>query len=146
MKSQSAVRAACATSLALTLALGAGPAGAASKPVYLDRSNANLMDAATAAALLDKQVPAAFWKLYPASKWGIATMVEGGFTDAKVCVVTASVMLAPLTVSKKMLLKPQEMATSFDAVPNATLDECKAAAKKKLGEAIDSVVSSVVSR
>jgi hypothetical protein len=56
------------------------------------------------------------------------------------------VMLAPLTVTNGVIMRPVKRAMAFDAKPNATHDECKAIARTKLREATDAVVSSLVSR
>ena len=133
--------------IALTLGLLAAAAGAQAagpKLVFIDLSTEQLMDHATAKAILAEAIPARVWKIYPASKWGFASQVEGGFTQAKVCVVTARAMLAPLTLTKAMLLRPEKQATAFDALPNATAEQCRQLAKDKLREAIHGVVSSLV--
>jgi hypothetical protein len=54
------------------------------------------------------------------------------------------VMLAPLTVTNGLILRPEKRATVFDAIPNATQDQCRQLAKSKLREAIDVVVSGLV--
>jgi hypothetical protein len=61
------------------------------------------------------------------------------------CVVTARVMLVPLTpTAKAVLFRPQSMATAFDSAVNSSTDACKALAKDKLKEATLAVVSSLV--
>ena len=82
-------------------------------------------------------------KLYPVSKWGFVSQVEGGFTADKTCVVTARAMLVPRS-GKNLLFKPNKSSTAFDAKPNATLEDCKALAAGKLKEAIVSVNSSLI--
>jgi len=94
--------------------------------------------------LLGDAIPASVWKLYPPSKWGFVSQVEGGFTADRICVVTARVMLTPLTVTNGVILRPVKRATAFDAKPNASHEECKAMARSKLKEAATSVVSSLV--
>ena len=84
-------------------------------------------------------------KLYPVSRWGFVSQVEGGFTDDKICVITARAMMLPRS-GKSLLFKPAESATAFGAKTGATLDECKALAGAKLKEAIASVGSSLVAR
>jgi len=116
-----------------------------SKAVLLDFSSEALMDAASAKAVLAEAIPAKVWKLYPVSKWGFVSQVEGGITSAGTCIVTARVMMVPLTQAlKSVLFKPEKMATAFDAAPGATMDQCRQLAKGKLGEAAHSVVSSLV--
>jgi hypothetical protein len=84
-------------------------------------------------------------KLYPVSKWGFVSQVEGGFTADKTCVVTARAMMLPRS-GKALLFKPAESATAFGALAGATIDDCKALASAKLKEAIDAVGSSLVAR
>lgn len=114
------------------------------KPVLIDHSIERLIDAKTARAILADNIPARVWKLYPASKWGWASQVEGGMTGGNVCVVTARAMMAPLTVAKHVIFKPEKMATTFDAIPNATAEQCQKLARDKLKEAVEGVVSSLV--
>jgi hypothetical protein len=92
----------------------------------------------------DLTIPPAVWKIYPASKWGFFSQVLGGFTADKICVVTARVMLAPLTVTNGIIVRPAARATTYDAKANITEDECRAIARTKLKEATESVVSSLV--
>jgi len=103
-----------------------------------------LIDAVAARTLLGDAIPPSVWKLYPPSKWGFVSQVEGGFTADRICVVTARVMLAPLTVTNGVILRPVKRATAFDAKPNASNEECKAMARSKLKEAAAGVVSSLV--
>jgi hypothetical protein len=121
----------------------AKPAGG-KKRVLLDLSTEAVMDSATAKAILAEAIPARVWKLYPPRRWGFVSQVEGGFTDSKTCVVTARVMLAPLTVTDGVILRPEKRATVFDAIPNATREQCRQLARDKLREAADVVVSSLV--
>jgi hypothetical protein len=54
-------------------------------------------------------------------------------------------MMMPTTMAgKSLLFKPSKTATTFDAVPNATREQCADLAKAKLKEAIGGVVSSLV--
>jgi hypothetical protein len=114
------------------------------KRVLLDLSSDTLIDAGEATSVVGAAIPTSVWKLYPPSKWGFFSQVEGGFTADKICVVTARVMLAPLTVTNGVIMRPAKRAMAFDAKPNATRDECRAIARVKLREATDSVVSSLV--
>lgn len=126
----------------------AGPAAWAQAPknaVLVDHSSAALMDAATARGVLAERIPARAWKLYPASKWGYVSQVEGGFTAAGTCVVTARVMMMQLTPTlRAMLFRPNKTATAFDAQSGVTQDQCRQLARAKLVEAVDGVVSSLV--
>jgi hypothetical protein len=84
-------------------------------------------------------------KLYPTKRWGFVSEVEGGFTASKTCVITARAMMLPVTVSgKTMLFKPNKTATTFDAVPGATKEQCTDLAKTKLKEAVQGVLSSLI--
>jgi hypothetical protein len=118
----------------------------AAQPQYLsvDHSTDMLIDAATAKAMWKKQLPAArLAKLYPVKKWGFASQVEGGFNTTNTCIVTARAMLLPLR-GKLLQFKPEKTATTFDALPNATRDQCRDLARKKLEEAMQAVVASLV--
>jgi hypothetical protein len=128
--------------LALALpALAAPP----KKAVLLDFSSAALIDGEAAKAVLAEGIPAKVWKVYPVTKWGFVSQVEGGITAAGVCVITARVMMVPLTQTlKAVLFRPEKIATAFDAASGASAEQCKALAKSKLGEATQSVVSSLV--
>jgi hypothetical protein len=131
--------------LLLTAASGLAVAAPPAKAVLLDHSSSSVMDADTAKALLAEGIPAKVWKVYPASKWAYSSQVEGGLTSNGTCVITARVMLLPLTPTMKAtLFRPQKTATTFDAQPSATADQCKELAKAKLKQAIESVVSSLV--
>ena len=95
--------------------------------------------------MLAEGIPSKVWKVCPASKWGFVSQVEGGITTAGTCVVTARVMMVPLTGTlKAVLFRPEKIATSFDALTGATARKCQALARAKLGEALESVVSSLV--
>lgn len=129
--------------LAAALA-SAAQAQAPKNALLIDHSVERLIDAKTARAVLVEGIPAKVWKIYPASKWGWASQVEGGITASGTCVITARAMIAPLSASKKLLFKPEKMATAFDAIPSANADQCKQLAKDKLKEAVEGVVSSLV--
>jgi hypothetical protein len=118
----------------------------AAQPQYLsvDHSTDLLIDAATAKAMWKKQLPAArLAKLYPPKKWGFASDVQGGFNAANTCIVTASAMLLPLR-GKALVFLPQKSATAFDAMPNATREQCRDLARKKLEEAMQAMVAALV--
>lgn len=139
-----------ATTALLVTSLGASAAEErklrSRPPVLLDLSVEAVMDSASARDIMAKAIPASVWKLYPRSKWGFVSQVEGGFTAKEICVVTARVMLAPLTVTKGVILRPEHSATAFDALPGATREQCRQLARDKLIEATQVVVSSVVKR
>jgi hypothetical protein len=133
--------------IALPLLCLSALAAAATPPKaqLLDHSSEAVMDSATAKAILSDGIPARVWKLYAPSKWAFSSQVEGGITSDGTCVVTARVMMLPLTPTlKAVLFRPGKTATSFGAEPGASADQCKELAKTKLKESIDSVVSGLV--
>jgi hypothetical protein len=90
-------------------------------------------------------IPDKLWRVYPASKWGFVSQVEGGMTANGTCVVTARVMMVALTPTLKVaIFRPRQIATAFDAVPASNAEQCRELAKSKLTEATQSVVSSLV--
>jgi hypothetical protein len=122
-----------------TAAWAAGP-----KTNFVDHSSGLLIEAATAKAVMGENIPAKVWKVYPASKWAFVSQVEGGMKGST-CVISARVMLLPLTPTvKAVLFRPQKTATAFDAAANSSTDACKAMAKDKLKEATEAVVSALV--
>ncbi|MBK6865758.1 MAG: hypothetical protein IPG91_20730 [Ideonella sp.] len=131
------------------LVLGStGSAWAASAPEYLlvNKSSEVLIDDATVKAVFGEIVSAKMARLYPTNKWGFGVQVEGGITQANTCVVTARVMLLQrnLPVTTRLLLfKPERMATTFDALPNASAAQCRDLAKAKLREASQALKSAL---
>lgn len=125
----------------------AGTAAAADPKVkmnLIDHSNANLISADAAKAVMGDALPAKVWKIHPANRYAFVSQVEGGMKGTT-CVVAARVMLVPLTATAKaVLFRPMETATAFDAVANSSTDACKALAKDKLKEATGAVASSIV--
>jgi hypothetical protein len=114
------------------------------KTNLIDHSNHLLISAAEATAVMGENLPAKIWRVNPASKYAFISQVEGGMKGST-CVVSARVMLVPLTpTAKAVLFRPQEMATAFDALQNSSIEACKALAKDKLGEATKAVASSIV--
>ena len=129
----------------VALLLAQGALAAPPKTVFVDHSNDALIDDAAAKAILAQGITARVLKLYPASKWGFVSQVEGGLTSGKTCVITARVMMMQLTPTlKAMLFRPEKTATAFDAQPNASAEQCKQLARTKLQEAVQSVASSLV--
>lgn len=126
--------------LAATSAFAAGP-----KTNLVDHSAGLLIEAEAAKEVMGENIPAKVWRVYPASKWAFVSQVEGGLTAGGACVVTARVMLLPLTPTMKaVLMRPEKIATAFDSVPGAGTDQCKALARDKLKEATTAVVSALV--
>jgi len=132
--------------LLLALSLASAAAGAADpRPYVIDHSKSSLIDTAQATAMLKEGIPAKVWKIYPENKWGFFSAVEGGFTANKTCVVAARVTMIPLTVTLRApLMRPEKIATAFDAIPGATEEQCKQLARDKLKEAIQGVVAALV--
>lgn len=136
--------------LLAALMLGAAATAQAADPKFitLDHSSEGVIDKASVQAIWKESLDGRLLKLdklYPAKRWGFVSEVEGGYTAAKVCVVTARVMMLPTTMAgKSLLFKPNKTATTFDAVPNATKEQCTELAKAKLKEAIGGVMSSLV--
>lgn len=112
--------------------------------LLVDHSAERLIDAKAVRAVLAEGIPARVWKIYPANKWGWASQVAGGMTASGTCVITARVLIAPLSASRKLLFRPEKMATTFDAIPNANAEQCKQLAKDKLKEAVEGVVTSLI--
>jgi hypothetical protein len=131
---------ASATPAPATAAKPAGP-----KTNFIDHSPGSLIDSAGASAVLAANIPAKVLKLYPANKYAFVSQVEGGLTAANACVVTARVMLLPVTPAMKApLFRPAKTATAFDTQAGATADQCKTMARDKLKEATLAVVSALV--
>lgn len=128
----------------MALATTAGAADPKVKMNLIDHSNANLISADAAKAVMGEALPAKVWKIHPAGRYAFVSQVEGGMKGTT-CVVAARVMLVPLTATAKaVLFRPLETATAFDAVANSSTEACKAMAKEKLKEATSAVVSSIV--
>ena len=109
--------------------------------VTSDSSNELLLDKEAAKTIWSEAVPGKVAKAYPPKKFGFTTEVDGGFTAAKICVVTARVALLPLGVNgKTMLYKPVKVTSTFDASTTATKDQCAALARDKLTEAIHAMM------
>jgi hypothetical protein len=126
------------------LLLSATAWAAGPKTNLVDHSSDLLIDAEVAKAVMSENIPAKVWKVYPASKWAFVSQVEGGMKGTT-CVITARVMLLPLTPTvKAVLFRPQKTATAFEAAANSSTDACKAVAKDKLKEATEAVVSALV--
>jgi hypothetical protein len=131
---------------AALLLTGTSLAFAAPAPyLTLDHSSGSLMDQATARALWQEHLPAKLVKLYPIKKWGFVSEVEGGFDDAKVCVVTARAMMLPRS-GKTLVFQPKHTATAFGSKAGATETQCKALAKVKLHEAMLAVGSALLAQ
>jgi len=133
----------------VTIGLLATSGAHAAPPAYIvqDHSTDYLMDEATARTVWGENIPPRLQTLYPARKWGFASEVEGGFNDAKTCVVTARAMILPRsTTGRHLVYLPAKVAGAFDSIPNATLEQCKQLSRRKLREAIQAMVFAVSPR
>lgn len=133
--------------LVSTLFFTAAAGAADVKTRYLDHSNANLIDEASAKAVMAENIPAKVWKIHPASRFAFLSQVEGGVNAAGTCVVAARVMVLPLTATVNAPLfrpLPKLTATAYDAITGGTAEKCKALARDKLKEATQAVVSNIV--
>lgn len=135
--------------LAALLGLAAAPAAWSAPAAYflVDHSTSTLIDPAGARAVLKERLqPDALKRLYPLRKWGFVSEVEGGFDNAKVCIITARTMLLPRTTTGALVFKPEKTATTFGMQANATNDQCKALAKAKLVESAEALRFGMVGR
>jgi hypothetical protein len=130
------------TSLSMTLSVSMAFAAPAA-PLTLDHSSPALIDKPTAMALWKPSMTAKLVKLYPVGKWGFVSEVEGGFDDAKVCIVTARAMMLPRS-GKSLVFQPSKTATAFGMQAGASNEQCRGLAKAKLGEAISALHSALV--
>ncbi len=125
-----------------TTAIAADPK--AVKMTLVDHSNALLISGEDAKAVMAENLPASVFKIHPASRYAFVSQVEGGMKGTT-CIVSARVMLVPLTATAKaVLFRPQKMATAFDAMPDSSTNACKAMAREKLKEATSAVASGIV--
>ncbi len=114
------------------------------KMTLVDHSNALLIAGDAAKAVMAENLPAKVFKIYPASRFAFISQVEGGMKGTT-CVVSARVMLVPLTATAKaVLFRPQKTATAFDAAVNSSTEACRTMARDKLKEATEAVASALV--
>ena len=122
----------------------ADPKKSAGNKRLMDHSNASLISAEDAVKVMDENIPEKAWKIIKGSQYVWLSQVEGGM-NGTTCVITARVMVLPLTSAMNApLFRPKNTATTFDAAANSNIDACKALAKVKLKEATLAVASSVV--
>jgi hypothetical protein len=133
-----------ATSIVMASAAFAAP----SPYVIVDHSSPALIDKTEAMtvwrAQVDDEQRLRIRKLYPVSKWGFISQVEGGFTAEMACVVTARAMMVPRIAGDRLVFKPHKSATTFASQPGATREQCRALAAAKLAEAVQAVLSSLI--
>jgi len=124
---------------ALMLAASATLAAPAQYP-YADHSAEALIDTPSAIAIWKAQVDDStrtrLQKLYPVSRWGFISQVQGGFTADKVCVVTARALMVPRISGDRLEFKPKKSATAFATRPGATQEQCRELAAAQLKEAV----------
>jgi hypothetical protein len=135
--------------LAVSLLIASAGASAQTPPAYLfvNQSSPVLIDDATARTTFNEIVSPKLARLYPPRNRGFATVVQGGFTQDKTCVVAASTLLLPRnrpTGTELMLFKPKKMATTYAALPNATAEQCADLARSKLREADTAILAALV--
>ena len=109
----------------------------------VDNSSSLLMNQASAEALWQQHASAKLMRLYPVKRWGFVSEVEGGFDDAKNCVITARAMMLPRS-GKNLTYRPAKTATAFGIQAGASQQQCRAFATAKLKEAIGAVSSALL--
>ena len=117
------------------------------KTNLLDHSNSNLIEPDAAKAVLTDNIPARVWKIHKPGDFAFLSQVEGGLNAQRTCVVTARVMLLPLTGTLNVPMwrpLPKMTATAFDSQQNSSSEACKVVAKDKLKEATLAIVSGIV--
>ena len=136
--------------LLLALVLGAAASAAWSAPAayfVIDHSTSSLIDVAVAKTVVRDGLQAEkLKKLYPVSRWGFVSEVEGGFDDAKTCIITARTLLLPRSTTGALVFKPEKTATTFGTRANATNDQCRALAQAKLAEATEALRFGITGR
>lgn len=133
--------------LAASLLAAASAFAASPRPLSTDMSFDFLIDSPAAAKIWKENIPARVEKLYPSKKFRFVSQVSGGFTEGKVCVVTARAMLMPIVrlpvQGAKVVYSPIKTATAFDAVPDLDRERCQDLARAKLKEAVQSIASAL---
>ena len=132
----------------LLLAFSSATFAAPAEYLFVDDSSPILIDTASAIAIWKSQVDDSsrlrLQKLYPVSKWGFVSQVQGGFTTDNTCVITARAVMVPRVLGSRLVFKPVHSAMAFATKPSATREECQSLAALKLKEAIVSVRSSLM--
>ena len=117
------------------------------KPISVDQSGSFLIDSTTSEKLWEANLPARVKALYPVRKFRFVSEVGGGFNEAKLCVVSAHVMMLPVVrlpiQGLKAIYAPIKSATAYDAVPNLSREQCQALARGKLQDAIQSIAAAL---
>jgi hypothetical protein len=132
----------------LLLAFSSATFAAPAEYLFVDDSAPILIDTASAVAIWKSQVDDSsrlrLQKLYPVSKWGFVSQVQGGFTTDNTCVITARAVMVPRVLGSRLVFKPQHSAMAFAVKPSATKEECRALAALKLKEAIVGVRTGLI--
>lgn len=130
------------------LAMASSAHAAPAEYIFVDHSAEILIDKASALAVWKAQADdsqrARVQKLYPPAKWGFISQVSGGFTEDKVCVVTARAQLVPRVRGDRLVFEPHKTATAFASQAGATREQCRELAAVKLKEAVLAVRSSLI--
>jgi hypothetical protein len=107
---------------------------------YVDHSSPVLIDTSSAIkiwrAQVDESMRTRIQKLYPISRWGFVSQVQGGFTSDNTCVVTARTLMVPRLSGSRLEFKPHKSATAFAVQPGATREQCRDLAAEKLKDAV----------
>jgi hypothetical protein len=131
----------------VTLLLASAAFAAKPKPMSNDQSGSFLIDSAASEEIWKANTPARVTKLYPRKKFRFVSEVGGGFNEAKTCIVSARAMVLPVVLlpiqGTKLVYAPVKSATTYDAAPNLSMEQCQELAKAKLKEAIQSVTSAL---
>ena len=113
----------------LLLAVSSATFAAPAEYLFVDDSSPILIDTASAVAVWKAQVDdrsrLRLQKLYPVSKWGFVSQVQGGFTSDGTCVVTARAVLVPRVLGSRLVFRPQRSAMAFATKAGATQAECR---------------------
>ena len=132
----------------LLLAVSSATFAAPAEYLFIDDSSPILIDTGSAVAVwkaqVDERSRARLQKLYPVSKWGFVSQVQGGFTSDGTCVVTARAVLVPRVLGSRLVFRPQRSAMAFATKAGATQVECREVAALKLKEAIVGVRSALL--
>ena len=117
------------------------------KTNLLDHSNSLLISEDDAKRVLTDNIPARVWRIHNPGRYVFVSQVEGGVNPQRMCVVTARVMVLPLTVTLDVpMWRPLRKltATSYDARPDSSSEQCREVAREKLKEATLAIVSNIV--
>lgn len=117
------------------------------KTNLLDHSNSNLISSDAAKAVLTENIPARVWKIHSPGSYAFLSQVEGGLTPQRTCVITARVVVLPLTGTLNVPMwrpVPKMTATAFDSQANSSTEQCQGVAREKLKEATLAIVSGIV--